>query len=131
MSKLQCHCAEHPDAVIVGNRFDRQGFLENLEKVDESMEHFLELYRCNICGQQWRFYILDMPLHAEVYESIKIPDGVDWKEFDDRPAVRELRIRQCRGESDRACIWAGCTNRALNGMEVCVEHAYPYLAEPE
>ncbi len=131
MSKAQCRCAEHPDAVSTGNRFDRQEFLDGLEKAEESIEHFLELYRCQNCGQLWRFDILNMPLHAEVYEAIKIPSEVDWKEFDSRPAIRELRIRQCGGESGRRCTWAGCTNPALNEMEVCVEHTYPYLAEHE
>ena len=128
MTKPTCQCADLPDAVSAGNRFERQAFLQGLEKVEESLEYFLELYRCRVCAQRWRFDILNVPLHAEVYEAIKIPGSVDWKAFDSRPAIRELRIRQCGGESDRECAWAGCTLPALNEMEVCVEHTYPYLA---
>jgi hypothetical protein len=28
------------------------------------------------------------------------------------------------GLSDQPCAWAGCTERALNGMRICVSHRY-------
>jgi hypothetical protein len=38
---------------------------------------------------------------------------------------RALLIEHEGGPSSEECVWAGCTERALNGRRVCITHMYP------
>ena len=43
--------------------------------------------------------------------------------------TRDQTVEEHGGLSTAACAWAGCENRALADMAICLEHAYPRFAE--
>ena len=139
---MPCQCAELPSCVNYGE-LERE-FVRWFEVVAEHT--WVRLYRCLHCDTHWQ---LDFDDRSDFAIKVAAPHSwldlirsgrfgralttlakvmENWPDFDDKPYRREYFVRSHGGESDRQCTWAGCRNRALKDMAICVDHAYPEFA---
>ncbi len=111
-----CRCKDLPTCVRYGE--PEKAFVEGFELLDS--RPWLRLYGCRECGVRWQLDVDDRSNLA-----IKVPNTELWKSFNDRPVRRAYFIDEHGGEGEETCLWAGCKNRVLKYMAICVDHAFP------
>lgn len=114
---MQCTCAELGDFLSVWD--GDQTFVE-FTLVDDRIG--LELRLCPACGTRWQVDIDRSNL------AIRVPNSIEWADFDDRPFRLASMIDHHGGLSDELCCWANCSRRCLAGKAICAHHAYPGLS---
>ena len=97
-------------------------FTAPYDLVEPSDEGWVALYRCSTCGAHW---VIEKGGGHERGRmvAVRVPSANKWENADMVDARRQLLVAE-RGESERPCRWRGCEQRALVGMEICVDHAY-------
>lgn len=56
---------------------------------------------------------------------VKIGADFDSSNFDEIEYRRKIYIEANGGTTEEICAWKECEKFAINGMRICVEHAYP------
>jgi hypothetical protein len=97
--------------------------LTTVQLVEESLAHWVALYRCYECGQLWRIDVVAAQDRTSPV-AIKLSMRDDWATVDDTEARHALLIREHGGLSDEICNWADCREHALLGLKICATHAH-------
>ena len=116
-SVLNCDCEQLADFVELWDDVETfDGFAPIARNYDT------ELRRCPTCGCHWQIDTGRGNL------AIRIIAPESWDTFDDRPVRLTHMVAHHGGHGDATCSWATCERLALNGMAICVHHAYPSLS---
>ena len=101
----------------------RDDFVRDFQKIDSSPELWSELFKCNACGQHW-IVEEDQEIDRRSNKAFKTNEPSKWKSHDTRASLAEFLISKHGGLSKQQCVWAGCGEKALKGMAVCVYHGH-------
>jgi hypothetical protein len=114
-------CDQLPEAFWLDRDHPRHEFEARLRELGIAGDGWIVEAECRECGQRWR---VDQPDKYQVDRAIKVPSLKDWTDAEDRRARLGYLKRSFGGDSESACMWAGCPHRALRGIALCAEHAY-------
>ena len=113
---MSCLCFKLPKLVKVDGRFD---LLKQLEKIDTG--NWVNLFRCNKCGQHWRIDECDK---YQIQFAVKINNPIHWQEFDTTPLQKQFLIESRGGITNEQCIWQGCFRHCVKGVDYCIDHLF-------
>ncbi len=119
MRNINCECNQLPHIFNV-EKYHSQ-LKDRFESVDRKDSGWLELGKCQICGQYWQ---LDKWDKLQTICAIKIDALDDWQNYDDKPDRMQLLIDSRDGLTEEKCIKANCQNKALKSLAYCPKHAY-------
>ncbi len=118
-----CDCAQVEDVLGCGDNEIEQFIIPKRLRFLRARPH-ARLYVCPECGTYWH---VDHKQRGP--QAIKVKDPFTWETFDDLPYRRKFMERFHGVSQDQRCQWSGCTMPALNGILLCVLHAYPQLSD--
>jgi hypothetical protein len=81
-----------------------------------------ELFRCEICGTFWRIDVPDKFQQRYVWKVGEYRD--DWASAEFVEEQKQLLLQRRGGIADETCVWAGCDNKRVKGMAICIDHLY-------
>lgn len=114
-----CGCAGRADFFEPHPDEELPEFLAGLSRVRGELRDVYKLHRCVGCGQLW---IVDDVTRGPLAVRARAESDLD--DFDERPYRRALGISRHGGVQDRECLQRGCSERALRGVALCVDHLY-------
>lgn len=94
-------------------------FIDSVSLVESSEDY--GLYHCECCGQ---YYAVEQYSRGPLIA--KLNSLTEFTSFDGIPYRKLLFIESYGGMSDKKCIQAGCSEKALANLAFCVEHGFEW-----
>ena len=119
--KESCACGHLPDFLYYDEA--PKNFFRGLVTVEIDRDSWLELRKCHNCATLW---VVDgWSWGAEEGRmAFRAKNETEWQEIATVEKRKELLLESRVGVTGEICIKAGCEERALAGVALCLDHYY-------